>query len=144
MILKITTWFEAKEYEVILNLNTTILTELNCESNEYYVENNIPILNECKPCDESCKTCSGPEETSCNECKNNLVKQGKYCVSQCNDGFWNSSKVCTECDSSCETCKGGLLTDCLKCKSGLFKQQLNKYTQTFKCVANCKLGYLVS
>ncbi|KAL4493856.1 hypothetical protein ABPG73_010134 [Tetrahymena malaccensis] len=100
-----------------------------------YIDNNI-----CKSCDGSCKTCSGPLETDCIDCKVEAFKinpisklcqctlencltcdlNGVECI-KCIDGYTLKDKKCTFCDTNngyfidslniCQQCH----SSCMKC-----------------------------
>jgi len=77
----------------------------------------------CEPCDQSCATCSGVNDTDCITCNGNdvLDKDSGLCVPPCDtdNGFVMINGVCYPCDSTCATCSGKTATDCVTCVENL-------------------------
>ena len=71
----------------------------------------------CMPCDTSCLTCSGGDNTSCTSCRPNskpLATSVGTCM--CNSGFyWDPTYTCFACHPSCVNCSGPGNKDCLAC-----------------------------
>ena len=61
-------------------------------------------LKDCPPCDDTCKTCSGPSNTDCTSCETGF--------------FLDKDGTCEPCDKSCATCDGPADTDCQTCPIG--------------------------
>ena len=87
--------------------------------NGYFVDSN----GNCVPCDASCLTCDGPNDSDCTSCvaPNVVNKDSGKCEPPCdtNNGFVLINGVCYPCDSTCATCSGKTDTDCETCVSGL-------------------------
>ena len=103
-----------------------------CVANEgYYIEQNSSGYYTDK-CHSSCKSCTGPEDTECEICADELVKSGSLCVS-CEPGKYFESNFCLECSDECLTCKD--YSYCLSCKDS------SKTPVSGTCLLQCDIGY---
>lgn len=82
-------------------------------SQGYYSDN-----NNCFPCHSSCLTCTGPSNSQCTSCLNNISPNNGFCgLVNCPAGqYRSSSNVCLNCLSNCISCADG--TNCLTCQDG--------------------------
>ncbi|XP_028667877.1 cysteine-rich with EGF-like domain protein 2 [Erpetoichthys calabaricus] len=118
---------------------------LECADGYYSKERN-DTFSLCTECHESCKTCTGPTNKDCKECKNGWLKNN---VEECNDvdECANESSPCTEsqyclnspgsytckaCDEACDTCTGEGPDQCKACASG-YTLEDSKCTDINEC-----------
>jgi proprotein convertase subtilisin/kexin type 5 len=114
-----------------------------CNDGFYLVPAGQPNAGECKPCHNTCQTCSGAADTNCVTC--DLTHYTKTADNKCTcttnvsqlqtDGtckplptsthckYWEfevdtTSHKCAACNKSCLTCKGAKETDCERCDTG--------------------------
>lgn len=45
------------------------------------------VTSSCVECNSKCKECDGPNATDCTACSSPLVKQGRECLDNCNEGY---------------------------------------------------------
>lgn len=87
------------------------------------------IATPCRPCDDSCVSCTGPEKNQC------LI---------CSPGYFDSLQnpyvpgTCDECDSKCSWCSGSA-DNCLdRCCSDGFHANIDFSTNISECKLGCK------
>ncbi|EAR96178.2 surface protein (macronuclear) [Tetrahymena thermophila SB210] len=100
-------------------------------------QNFLNSSNQCQPCDSTCQTCNGPQNTNCMICKSGLHMQlsTSLCVQSCDSNeFLNALSQCQKCDNSCKTCDGSSSSNCKSCYS-------NYYLYNKSCVPVCPNGY---
>jgi proprotein convertase subtilisin/kexin type 5 len=101
-------------------------------------------------CYDGCATCTGPSNTNCTSCTNDInsvatyyVSALKKCVYTCPDGFIESAtgNACTLCDSTCRTCEV-TAGNCTSCQSDLYLNINDDDPALGSCVAriDCKDG----
>ncbi|KAL4470077.1 hypothetical protein ABPG72_008736 [Tetrahymena utriculariae] len=106
------------------------LVNNKCVCNPGYYDDGSRV--DCKQCDPTCRTCSGPGSSSCQTCDATLFRTlnaTNQCV--CMNGYFLSAGVCQKCDSNCKTCTN-TSTYCTSCSS--LMNLVNNY-----CV--CENGY---
>lgn len=63
----------------------------------------------CRPCHESCDTCTGPGQNNCLSCSPGHVRvvDLDFCMQQCPDGYFEDyrDKTCTPCQPNCGSCQ---------------------------------------
>ena len=87
-------------------------------------------FGECRKCDTTCQTCSGPGASQCIICSNSSIlflqsiSPPSYCLSSCPLNSYPSLNnfTCLSCDASCLGCIGSTPNQCLSCNSGNFLQ----------------------
>ncbi|KAK7135464.1 hypothetical protein R3I94_014205 [Phoxinus phoxinus] len=93
---------------------------------------------ECRECDKSCLTCSGPHPSSCLTCRANMSRDvNGHCefFSDCSlSTFMGEDGQCQSCHKSCLRCSGASEEQCLSCSPNTFL--LNQ-----TCVSKCPGGY---
>ncbi|XP_022919564.2 furin-like protease 2 isoform X1 [Onthophagus taurus] len=76
----------------------------------------------CNPCHESCFTCTGPTQDSCQTCSPGylLVIDLEICIQQCPDGYFEdlNEKICISCQPNCASCEGRP-DSCIRCDYNL-------------------------
>ncbi|KAL4456738.1 hypothetical protein ABPG73_014764 [Tetrahymena malaccensis] len=88
--------------------------------------------NQCKQCDSSCFSCTGPSPSDCLICyqKNYFIsiRQNNNCVPQCDislsqfvDNSNSLQSYCKSCLSYCQTCNNSI--SCLTCNQGYYLNQ---------------------
>ncbi|XP_025076934.1 furin-like protease kpc-1 [Pomacea canaliculata] len=72
----------------------------------------------CKPCDLSCRTCSGPTLAQCLSCYPGITLHAKFntCYTECVGGTYSEPSGCLPCHGSCKTCFGPEINHCLSCQ----------------------------
>lgn len=78
---------------------------------------------ECKPCDATCSSCSGPSSSECTSCsQGRFLFQNGLCLLHCPEGHYPEpiNKTCTPCSSSCKQCNPLDPNKCTSCPSGNF------------------------
>nr|XP_033814163.1 protein disulfide isomerase CRELD2 [Geotrypetes seraphini] len=104
---------------------------LECEDGYYNAERNN-THSVCTVCHESCKTCTGPTNKHCQECKNGWSKNAEEAcvdvdecaaeVPPCKDNQYclnsEGSYSCKDCDRSCTACVGEGPDKCRNCSLG--------------------------
>lgn len=88
-----------------------------CEDG-YYLKD-----GKCSSCDSSCKTCDGPTNQNCIECKDGL--------------FLNDNGMCTGCDDTCVSCEGKS-TFCTSCKSHFYLTSNGECKECSDSCVECK------
>ena len=90
-------------------------------------------------CDDSCKSCSGPNNNQCLSCEANLFLYNNQCLEKCPNGTFALKKevngidyyfTCAKCYENCNSCKEkGDHTDmkCLTCRDKYIKYKDNCY-----------------
>jgi len=98
-----------------------------------YETNDLPPI--CSACDDTCRTCSGPDDDECESCYTTGTRQfldDGECLSSCPSGKYpNQSNKCTDCNSPCATCTSA--TTCTSCQNDL-------YLYDTGCVDPCPSG----
>lgn len=105
----------------------------------------------CTACHESCKTCDGPSNNGCKECKEGWAKEDDSCldVNECaaeklpckeNEYCLNTegSFSCKRCDESCAECSGEGPDKCKDCATGYMLED-NKCTDINECDSSEKV-----
>ncbi|EAR89451.2 EGF-like domain protein (macronuclear) [Tetrahymena thermophila SB210] len=130
------------------NNNPIQICTQNCQITSYQ----DPTSGSCKPCDNTCYSCSSSLATNCTSCKSpniltiNLL-QTFQCSQSCNlaNGYFMSYRnftinntlqrvpTCEQCSTSCLLCQDSP-SNCIKCPSA---QSLYQNT----CIATCPAGY---
>ena len=106
---------------------------------------------QCKKCNDTCKTCEG-NENNCTICsKNSFMNENNICE-KCDDtcktcegnkyncticvenSFMNEDNICEKCDDSCKTCEG-YKSNCTSCDENRF---LNENNTCESCDDSCK------
>ncbi|KAL4449882.1 hypothetical protein ABPG74_015001 [Tetrahymena malaccensis] len=89
-----------------------------CKANQYIDGNN------CTPCDQTCKTCSGGTIKDCKDCSSisNRYFFANQCLSQCPDQYYpdKTSQTCKKCDFTCFNCSGPNQNQCTQCSGDLY------------------------
>eukprot|EP00058_Branchiostoma_floridae_P016157 XP_002601645.1 hypothetical protein BRAFLDRAFT_124316 [Branchiostoma floridae] len=107
----------------------------------------------CRPCHQSCKTCSGPSDTDCDSCKGDdtILDRGE-CITSCGPGEYMDRRekkckachpTCKECsdeyDDTCTACSDGfVLTDADSCEAGCPPGQFLHHGECDSCHRECK------
>ncbi|XP_053319270.1 protein disulfide isomerase CRELD2 [Spea bombifrons] len=99
----------------------------------------------CTACHPACKTCHGPSNKDCKDCKDGWTKQDESCVdvdecgaeeSPCKEDKYclntEGSYSCKACDRSCIGCTGEGPENCKNCTSGYVLQD-SKCTDINEC-----------
>jgi len=74
------------------------------------------IAGGCSPCEGSCETCSGPDQSQCLTCSSTKTLDNGYCIDICGPSqYRETDKSCQDCDSSCASCNGGSPNQCASC-----------------------------
>lgn len=92
----------------------------------------------CLDCHNTCKTCDGPSDEECIECKDGLYKYEGKCVAcnssclvcaenpdlcaACQPHHYLKDGICYPCDSSCDECENEA-TNCTKCKKFIYENK---------------------
>lgn len=112
----------------------------------YFNEERNDTYSLCTECHTSCKTCTGPTNKDCDDCKDgyeedddeacidvdecskdsSLCKEDQYCLNT--DGSFS----CKACDKVCLGCKGPGPDECLACSEG-FTEEEGKCTDVNEC-----------
>ncbi|XP_053572603.1 protein disulfide isomerase CRELD2 [Bombina bombina] len=103
---------------------------LECADGYYSSERN-DTHSVCTECHAACKTCEGPSNEDCKDCKDGWVKEEDTCVdinecaaeeSPCKENKYclntEGSYSCKACDHSCSGCNGEGPENCKTCSSG--------------------------
>ena len=116
-------------------LNTSCFTNDEKKENWYF---NTTLLA-FDLCDDSCKSCSGPNNNQCLTCKTNLFLYNNKCLEKCPNGTFALKKevngieyyfTCAKCYENCNSCKEkGDHSDmkCLTCRDKYIKYKDNCY-----------------
>nr|Q9NJ15.1 RecName: Full=Proprotein convertase subtilisin/kexin type 5; AltName: Full=Proprotein convertase PC6-like; Short=aPC6; Flags: Precursor [Branchiostoma californiense]AAF26301.1 proprotein convertase aPC6B isoform [Branchiostoma californiense] len=127
--------------------------EETCEDGEYQDRDRDTAELSCRPCHQSCKTCSGPSDTDCDSCKGDdtILDRGE-CITSCGPGEYMDRRekkckachpTCKECsdeyDDTCTACNDGfLLTDASSCEAGCPPGQFLHHGDCDSCHRECK------
>ncbi|OCT97312.1 hypothetical protein XELAEV_18009537mg [Xenopus laevis] len=109
----------------VTNLQDTGSVCLKCQYSQYYFLEDRCVSEcpagfytegrNCKRCNFSCKTCSGPGMDFCTSCEDGLVlSYNSMCVQSCFQGYYRDGQVCKACNSQCLTCDSE--RSCTSCK----------------------------
>ena len=107
----------------------------SCSLVNYYPETSSKL---CKPCDSSCKSCSGSGSKACTACEApKYLLQGE-CVTSCEKGLFpdSVSRTCSLCHISCAQCSGPLSTNCISCSN-------QSFLYNNECLSACPLASLL-
>ncbi|KAM3926907.1 protein disulfide isomerase CRELD2 [Leptodactylus fuscus] len=117
---------------------------LDCADGYFSFERN-DTHSVCTACHESCKTCDGPSNTGCKECKEGWAKVDDSCVDvdecaaetfQCEENQYclntEGSFSCERCDKSCAGCSGEGPDKCKDCTTGYILED-DKCTDVNEC-----------
>ncbi|OCT87323.1 hypothetical protein XELAEV_18021021mg [Xenopus laevis] len=120
---------------------------LEC-ADEYFSSERNDTYSLCTACNQACKTCDGPSNEDCKECKNGWIKDDGKCVdlnecaseeSPCKDSQYclntEGSFLCKECDGSCLGCSGEGPENCKDCATG-YVLLAEKCTDVDECDAS--------
>ncbi|XP_063301134.1 protein disulfide isomerase CRELD2 [Pelobates fuscus] len=123
---------------------------LECADGYYSSERNDTHAV-CTECNTACKTCQGPSNQDCHDCKDGWTKEDGICVdvneceseeSPCKDDKYclniEGSFSCRVCDKSCSGCTGEGPENCQNCTSGYVLQD-DKCTDINECDENEKV-----
>ena len=93
-------------------------TCLNCSNISYYDN----ATETCKPCDETCTSCSGPGKKGCSACsRGELIPSGECLVCSSSQYYNGEVRRCDSCHLDCETCSGPKNSDCTSCINRILK-----------------------
>ncbi|EWS75879.1 transmembrane protein, putative (macronuclear) [Tetrahymena thermophila SB210] len=136
---------QKNKIQVIHSTDTTPYYQLNWSSvgftqylSNYQTKNNeitnlqiiYNILPGCQNIDKATGYCS--------QCSPNYFLQNKWCVIQCNEGYYQSGNQCLPCDKTCLTCDGPSPKNCLKCPQFYYLVIKSKGSSCKPCHESCK------
>ncbi|KAL4486105.1 hypothetical protein ABPG72_012158 [Tetrahymena utriculariae] len=111
-------------------LKLTLLNTCACPDNQF-IDTSTGSIIQCKNCDNSCKTCSGPNNNNCLSCTNFLFNNQCYDF-QPPQTYCDVQKICQQCSQGCNSCED--TKTCIDCIANFF---LNSDNTCQKCYLNC-------
>jgi proprotein convertase subtilisin/kexin type 5 len=109
-----------------------------CASNQFYQA--LPSPPRCTNCHAHCKTCSGPLETDCITCHNDIEYKDlndNKCKGNCVLSYKNTAaETCHPCSTNCLDCTTDANT-CSECD----QMGTNKFLQSGVCKSECDPGF---
>ncbi|KAL4486099.1 hypothetical protein ABPG72_012152, partial [Tetrahymena utriculariae] len=111
-------------------LKLTLLNTCACPDSQF-IDNSTGSIVQCKNCDQSCKTCSGPNNNNCLSCTSFLFNDQCYDF-QPPQTYCDAQKLCHQCSQGCNSCED--TKTCIDCIANFF---LNSDNTCQKCYLNC-------